>query len=79
MFPEDVLLVIHGHQRRAEQWDRMLVNLAVNIVAPPKRGKKSLDVDKMHLFKQKKQESPADRLEDPEDAAAWLAAMKKRG
>ena len=80
MFPEDVILVIRGYQKRAEQWDTLLVNLAANIVAPPKKGK-SLDVEKMHAFKQQSQATRGTHLEDPsgDETAAWLAAVKRRG
>lgn len=52
------------------------MNLAVNIVAPPKKSKKQIDVKKIHLFQK---EEPGDKLKDPKKAAAFLAAIKNKG
>lgn len=66
--------MIRGHQDRMQEWDEMLVNAVCNALAPPMKTKKNLDVEKMHLYKDKAAES---KLKDPKTAAAFLKNIRR--
>ncbi len=64
----EVLLVIRGYQRRLDQTDDLLANLAKNIVAPPTKGSKKrpeIDVAKLKLYRETGKEELPEGDDDP--------------
>lgn len=64
----EVLWIVRGYQRRLDQTDDLLSNLAKNIVAPPTKGSKKrpkIDVAKLKLYREASKEELPEGDDDP--------------